>query len=367
MSVTVTCPQCGLERGVPEEAIGARARCPSCRTVFRLGGEDPAAAPGPPAVRAVRCPACRKRFGVPGGTPDGSEVGCPHCATVAELTPGGARPPAAAIADPFAAAPADPPAFDDGDDPGDFVAFLNAQRTTRPAPTPEFPSASASRYGAAPAGPTVEADCVLRPFDCPEDASIGQMITARLQEMLQKEGLFDKVVVSDSPNAWGRVVTVVDRDTTAIVNPGSFFRYGSVSLRVEAALHPAQGEPEPIAVEAHQPGQKGMSAKAMLKAAVKASATKVGQQVALKFGGYKHLRAEINGYATAACVFGVLGLLPGIGLILYAIGLIPAVVVLVYNRGRPEKAGMRRTWTGLILGGLASLAWAYFLFIAANR
>lgn len=372
MGVTVACPNCGAAREVDPSVIGRRARCPGCQSVFTLGGEAESPPSGPrPAVRAITCPACSGRFGIPGETVEGQEVGCPRCGHVVALRPDGEPIPRADV---FPGDVAGEEGLDFDDDPGpghgdpaepeDFVAFLNAQRTTRAAPEPASPT---SRYGSETTRVTVEADCVIRPFDCPEDATIGLAVTEKLREMLAKEDLFDGVVVSDSPRDWGRVVTVVDDDTTALVDPGGMLRYGSARIRVQATIHPAKGPSKPILAEGAMNAQRGMGMKAVLKAAVKATATKLGRGVVLEIGGYKRLKTEISGYATATCVFGVLGLIPVVGVLMFVLGLIPAILVFVYNRGRTERIGMRRTWTGLIVGGLASALWlSMFFYVSMN-
>ncbi len=47
-----------------------------------------------------------------------------------------------------------------------------------------------------------------------------------------------------------------------------------------------------------------------------------------------------------------LALIPILGFILYPIGLIPAIMVFVYNVSRREKVGIRRVIAGLVVGGL---------------
>lgn len=438
MSVKVKCPNCGLERGVSQDLLGSRARCPNCRSIFRLadgaamalasGGAmesarletsppletmpmfaeapapqvvaapaataPPTPAPARPAVRALGCPACGKRFGLPDRAL-GQVVSCPHCQATLAVGEDGARPVAAGdeggldLADEAPAfgavaglAPSPPVEAGESEGSGpaeDFVAFLNSRRTARPAPAPDSggvslaptPEGRRTRYGGPAARAATDADVVIRPFFFPEDATVGPLFTERLRDVLAKEPeTFGKVVINDSDLAFGRRLTIEDSGSNAFISPPGMFRNGSVRIQAGATLHLPDGGTRTIEGQATQFVQRGLASGMQLKSAVKGAAktaaTKTGNQVLRAVTGAKHLGSEISSYATTSCVLSCLALIPMIGFLFIALGLIAGIAVLVFNGGRERKVGIKRVVTGLVVGGVATLVWS-FLFFSANR
>lgn len=399
-------PASGGETSPPQAQPQSLRVAPQSDDLFAAASAAPApTAPRRPGVRALSCPLCSKRFGVPEHAV-GLVVACPHCRGDLEVGPDDVRPASPGV-DPEAGTEADLDlaafnhlgagpshqepdpdptelSFDAGPaaaEPGeDFTALLNARRTARPAPAPQpqyglLDDAAAtgrkSRYGGpaeAARGATVDADCVIRPFFCPEFPEVGEAVTAKLEGLLTKEGdPFGKVVVADSDLAWGRRITIEDSGTSAAVNPGSLLRHGSVHIQVTATIHLPGGATETVEVQAAQVAQRGMGAKATLDAAVKSAATKLGNAALKATTGAKHLRSEISGYATATLIFGLLGAIPFLGWLMAGLALITGLVVFAYNRGRAAKVGLRRTWAGLIVGGAFSALWAFMVASGAVR
>ncbi len=364
-----------------EPAVGPVVAASTART--------PKPPPSPPPSRAQQCPLCNGRFRVPTNA-IGQVVSCPHCREALLAGEDGARPVEAPPADesdldlvetpPVSLASASRPLIpgEDGTQERveDFVKFLNARRTARPVPSPEddttpvAPTAESrrTRYGG-PATPAaaVDADVVLRPFFFPEDPQVGPIFTEKLRDVLAKEGApFGKVVISESDLAFGRLATVEDTGSNALISRPGLLRNGNVRIEVGAMVHQPEGDSEPIQARARRMVRRGLAAslqmKSIIKGTTKSAATRTANEILRVTTGARHARTEISSFATVACIFGCLALFPAVGFVLYAIGVICGILVFTYNRGRERKVGFKRTLIGLIVGGLATLLWSIVIF-----
>ena len=215
----------------------------------------------------------------------------------------------------------------------DFVAFLMAKSNTAvPGPAQTAParvageSRYAARVAAAPDAAAPTADCVIhKPFCLPDaglaakQPDIGLAVAMQLRDLLVKEKTFSAIRVTDEPGACGKRVTLEDGVVNAMISPGGFFSRASVGLNVTGTLRLESGNTVPATASFKQVAGRGGTAKSLLQAGIKATATQIGNQLVRATTGAKHLRSEISGMATATCVFGLLGLIPFVGLIMLAI------------------------------------------------
>jgi hypothetical protein len=249
----------------------------------------------------------------------------------------------------------------------EFVDFIMAKSNAAAAPQARSAPARvagesryAAKVSAAPAAPS--ADCVIQKPFCLPDAGlaakqpdVGLAFAMKLKDLLVKEKAFSAIRITDEPGASGKVITLEDGVVNAMISPGGFFSRANVALSVTANVRLSSGNAVSAKASFNQTAGRGGNAKTLLEAGLKATATQVGNQMVRALSGAKHLRSEISGWATATCVFGCLGLIPIVGLVMLAIALITGTLTLVYNSGRAQKVGLVRLGVGLGIGLIGAL------------
>lgn len=347
MPFDMNCPQCAKAFRVPDDGDGKRGQCPWCKATVQLqrSAAIAAARPSPASAQVLPCPKCSQSFGIPPEAA-GQRVACPFCRSEVSvetgpggltLVPGGGESPG-------------------GLDPGDkFLAML-----TRPPAAPtrkadKQAEGSGSRYGSRLTTESkVVGDCVVRGFFCEENAAVASALTERLKNLLEKEECFQSVVVQDDPSAWGEKVTV-DAGLASIDEVGGgFLEKAGCSIMASTSVFIGTDQEETVSANAKLQGGRPNSMRTKL---TKLVAQKLGTQIVKACAPYKHTYKEISDLATATCVLGCLGAIPGFGFICFPISLITAIVAWVYNRGREEKVGAARMLTGLIVGFLFCVIW----------
>lgn len=201
----------------------------------------------------------------------------------------------------------------------------------------------ASRYRNTPAAQTEAADCVIHVFD--SDEGLGREIAFAVRDQLRKDGTFDRVLVTEDTDLTGDIVTVEEGIVSMSAIPGGFFQKASCTIMASAEITSAEGGKTQASATAQQAAG---NLNHMLKANKKAVSMTIARETLKLATGYRRLRQEISGLAIASMIFGIIALAPFVGFVFAFLWLIPAIVVLVYNRGRSQKIGLIRIGIGAV-------------------
>ena len=287
------------------------------------------------------CSQCGKPIQLPDGLA-APAVECPHCGAAVRIAAGAANPLALLEPSPversvLAARQEQPP------------LALPVDGAAAPA------GARRSRYTGRQGGATAAADIVVREFECEGRDLAARTVEQQLVKTLKDEGCFESVLLSDELGAYGRKATVDAGLVSIVEDAGGFMKRSHSTVAASAKLVLSDGREHELSA---QNRLQSLKIDQMLAANSKVVATKFAKEVVHETAGYKRLRKEVSGMATASCVFGFLAIIPVVGVLLYVIALILGLVAWSYNSTRPEKVSIVRVPVGLIAGLLLIYFWA---------
>ncbi|GAB4150756.1 MAG: hypothetical protein Tsb009_25750 [Planctomycetaceae bacterium] len=262
----------------------------------------------------LTCPECGKTSKVPIEYA-GSRVRCPSCETVVTVP--------------------------EVEQPADDSAQLENIGTTKPQKKKPV-----SRYRQREEKTTTDVapDCVIHTFECDDDDTYGRELSEAIGDLLKKDGTFGSVLVTENEDISGKRATIEEGIVSIVAIPGGLMKQAQCTVGASAHILNDTGESVPASFTAQQATG---NLKAMKKVNTKLVSTHIARETLRHGTGLRRLRMEISNLATASMIFGILSLIPFASFIMAFLWLIPAIVALVFNRGREEKIGLIRIGIGL--------------------